>query len=236
VIAATLLLAAATAASADDAPPTAETWSGAQVTSNSWYAYSGLVYALGNDVLADGWRLRLTGGGGSYTYQGHLPLEPIGSAETTFQGSSATGDVAIGYHQRFGPMIAKAFLGASYVDHRIVPEDVFNYVSGSEIGAVAAVDLWIDIDAATWATLGGSYESAFSGYAVHASAGYRVLPELSLGIEAGAFGNESFDAGRLGALVKWDTAYGELTTAAGVSGDHEDPSTPYGRLSWLVRF
>ena len=63
-----------------------------------------------------------------------------------------------------------------------------------------------------------------------------TFPELSIGFEAGAFGNETLDAGRLGALLKWDTGFGELAAAGGVSGDYDDPSTPYGRLSWLVRF
>lgn len=236
VMAGILSISGATAGLAQDAPPTSEMWSGAQVTENSFYAYSGFEYALGNDIVADGWRLRLTAGGGDYSYLGRLPLQPIDSADIAFQGTSAMGDVAIGYQQRFNSVIAEAFLGASYVDHRIVPWDVLNPVSGREFGAVAAVNLWIDLDAAMWASLGGSYDTAFSGYSAYASAGYRILPDLSLGIEAGAFGNASLDASRFGSLVKWDTAYGELTAAGGVSGDYEDPSTPYGRVSWLVRF
>lgn len=221
-------------AAADD--EMAEVWSGVQVTQNSWYAYSGIIYAFGGDIFADGWRLRATGGGGTYSYAGRLPLQSPDTADIDFTGSSAASDIAIGYQQRFGPVIAKAFVGASYDDHRISPGDVFNPVSGSAFGAIGAVDLWADLDDKTWASLGGSFDTAFSSYAVYASAGYRLLPELSAGIEAGAFGNESLDAGRLGALLKWDTAYGELTAAAGVSGDYEDPSTPYGRVSWLVRF
>ena len=215
---------------------TAEVWSGVQVTENSWFAYSGVIYAFGGDIFADGWRMRASGGGGTYSYQGRLPQQPLDSPDVLFAGSSAATDLAVGYQQRFGPVIAKAFLGASYQDHRISPEDVFNPVSGTDIGALAIIDIWADLDARTWASLGGSYDSAFSSYAAYASAGYRVLPELSAGIEVGAFGNATLDAGRLGALLKWDTDFGELTAAAGVSGDYEDPSTPYGRVNWLVRF
>ncbi len=214
----------------------AEVWSGVQATENSWYAYSGVIYAFGGDIFADGWRLRTTGGGGNYTYQGRLPLQPLDSPDVLFSGNSAAADIAIGYQQRFGPVIAKAFLGASYQDHRIEPNDVFNSVSGIAYGAIAAVDLWADLNDSSWASLGASYDTAYSSYSAYASAGYRLLPELSIGVEAGAFGNETLDAGRLGALLKWDTAYGELTAAGGVSGDYEDPSTPYGRVSWLVRF
>lgn len=214
----------------------AEVWSGVQATQNSWYAYSGVIYALGGDIFADGWRLRATGGGGNYSYQGRVPLQLPDSPDVLFSGNAAAADVAIGYQQRFGPAIAKAFLGAGYQDHQIEPDDVFNSVTGVAYGAIAAVDLWVDLSDDTWASLGASYNTAFSSYSAYASAGYRLLPELSVGIEAGAFGNETLDAGRLGALVKWDTAYGELTAAGGVSGDYEDPSTPYGRVSWLVRF
>jgi hypothetical protein len=221
---------------ADDEAASLEVWSGAQITENSWYAYSGITYAFGGDVLLDGWQLRVSGGGGGYSYSGRLPLQSIDSTGIEFTGETAIGSVAVGYQQRFGPAIAKAFLGASYTDHRIVPQDVFNSVSGSEVGVVADVEVWTDINDATWISLGASYSTAFSSYSAHVAAGYRVLPELSLGLEAGAFGNESLNAGRVGPLLKWDTPYGELTAAAGVSGDYEDPSTPFGRVTWLVRF
>lgn len=226
-------------AAADDPPEpksAAEMWSGAEATANSWFAYSGLVYAFGGDVLADGWRLKATTGGGSYSYEGRLPLQAPESPDIPFHGTVVTGDVSAGYQQRLGPMIARAFLGASYVDHQISPEDVFNEVSGTAIGVMAGVDLWVDIDARTWASAGGSYDTAFSTYAAYASIGYRVLPELSLGLEAGAFGNDSLTTGKLGGLLRWDTGYGEMTAAGGLSGDYADPSTPYGRIDWLVRF
>jgi hypothetical protein len=224
---------------AEDLPetrPSAEMWSGAQATANSWYAYSGLIYAVDGDVFADGWRLKATTGGGNYSYDGRLPLQSPDSPGVRFQGTVVTGEVSGGYQQRLGPMIARAFLGASYVDHQISPDDVFNQVSGTAVGAVASADLWLDIDARAWVSAGGSYDTAFSTYAAYLSAGYRVLPELSLGVEAGAFGNGTVDAGKVGALLRWDTGYGEMTAAAGLSGDYADPSTPYGRIDWLVRF
>ncbi|MEZ5924127.1 MAG: cellulose biosynthesis protein BcsS [Hyphomicrobiaceae bacterium] len=221
---------------AKDTPPVAEVWSGTEVTENSWYAYSGLIYALGNDVLENGWRVRLEGGGGTYGYAGRLPLQPPATDDVWFQGTIASGEAAIGYQQRFGWVIAKAFIGASYVEHRIVPDDVFNEISGATFGALGVFELWADFDSRTWGALSARYDTAFATFATHASAGYRVLPDVSLGVEVGAFGNENLDAGRMGALFKWDTDYGELTAAAGLSGDYADPSTPYGRISWLVRF
>lgn len=230
---------AAPPASAQDVaepPASAEIWSGAQVTDNSWYASSGLIYAFGGDVLADGLRVRAETGGGTYSYTGRQPGQPIDTPDVLFQGTATEGEIAAGYQQRFGPMIARAFLGASYVDHEIRPKDVFNEVSGTAFGAVGRADLWWDIDARAWASAGASYDTAFSTYSAYASAGYRVLPELSLGLEAGAFGNATLDAGRIGALLRWDTGYGEMSAAAGVSGDYADPTTPYGRIDWLVRF
>lgn len=211
-------------------------WSGTQATENSWYAYSGLIYAPGGDIGADGWRLRAATGGGTYSYSGRLPAEPVDTPDVDFQGQEADAELAAGYQQRFGPMIARAFLGASYVDHDVRPRDVFNEVSGTAYGALGRVEIWWDIDARTWASAGGSYGTAFSTYSVYASTGYRVLPDLSLGVEAGGFGNATLDAGRIGALLKWDTGYGELSAAGGLSGDYADPTTPYGHIDWLVRF
>lgn len=211
-------------------------WSSAQATENSWYATSGLVYALGGDISAEGWRLRAGTGGGTYSYAGRLPGQALDIPDVLFQGTATEGELAAGYQQRFGPMIARAFLGASYVDHEIRPKDVFNEVSGTAVGAVGRLDLWWDVDARTWASAGGTYDTAFSTYSAYLSAGYRVLPELSLGLEAGAFGNATMDAGRIGALLRWDTGYGELSAAAGLSGDYADPTTPYGRIDWLVKF
>lgn len=234
-----MIVCAARPVSAQDAtgtPASAEIWSGAQATENSWYAYSGLIYAFGGDVLADGWRVRAETGGGTYSYMGRLPGQALDTSDIHFQGTATDGEIAAGYQRRFGPMIARAFLGASYVDHEIRPKDVFNTVSGTAFGAVGHLDVWWDIDARTWASAGASYDTAFSTYSASASAGYRVFPELSLGLEAGAFGNATLDAGRIGALLRWDTGYGEMSAAAGLSGDYADPTTPYGRLDWLVRF
>lgn len=86
------------------------------------------------------------------------------------------------------------------------------------------------------AQLDGSYTTATQGYAAWLRTGVRTFDWLTLGLESAAFGDSSYDAMRAGAFVRWHNNIMDLTVSAGVSGDYDSPSNPYGTLSIYRKF
>ena len=76
--------------------------------------------------------------------------------------------------------------------------------------------------------------------------GWRLLPTLSIGIEAGAAGNIECDIARAGGFLRYEWAAGEVSASAGWSNDKlldgtpvaglAEASTPYASLAWLTKF
>ena len=76
--------------------------------------------------------------------------------------------------------------------------------------------------------------------------GWRLLPTLSIGIEAGAAGNIECDIARAGGFLRYEWAAGEVSASAGWSNDKlldgtpvaglAAASTPYASLAWLTKF
>lgn len=155
-----------------------EVWAGADVASNVWLAYSGATVAPMGHIHEDGLRLRVTGGYGQYRY-------PNSHNKTRFEAVTAFGDVLAGYLMRFDPLTVKVLAGASYVTHDITPIDEETVVIGGDWGAKGVVELWLNIGNSAWSSLDISYTTAHETGAVRTRAGYRITPELSLGLEAG---------------------------------------------------
>jgi hypothetical protein len=215
--------------------PHFETWSGITASENAWFAHGGIVAAPLGSVTEDGLRLRLQGGGGAYAYDGTMEVGDR-TFDLRFLGQSTVIEALAGWQMRYGATIAKAFLGAVYDVRSVQPLAPDAVPEDPSVGGKAVIEAWHDWDEAIWASLDLSYATAGSVYDGNARLAYRVWPSLSLGIETGAMGNEDQDSARLGLLVKWDTAYGELMLSGGVSGDYLDASQPYGTLSVLSRF
>ncbi len=222
----------ATAAPPDSALlPSIEIWAGADGTSHAWSLYSGLTYAPFGPLANDGWRVRMVGGYGEYRYQGGAQVQ-----NATVDGSVTFADLLVGYQTRYAATTIKAFAGINADLQHLDPDDPDNAVNGDEIGWKAAVEGWVDVNPTTWAALDLSFASAHESFSSRLRLGYRIWPELSLGIEAGAFGNAESESGRGGAFVRYEWAGGEISVSAGVSGDIASPTNPYGALVWLTRY
>jgi len=204
-----------------------ETWVGASATANDWSLYSGATYAPFGSLRQDGWRVRASGGYGQYRYEHNLQ---------TIHGQTSFADALIGYQTALGPVTLKAFAGASADLHGLTPFDPDNSVSGDAIGWKVALETWLNFTASEWGALDLAYTSAHETYSARLRLGHRLLPELSVGMEAGAQGNAEYDGGRLGAFVRYEWAAGEASLAAGVSGDIAAPTNPYMTAGWMMRF
>ena len=215
-------------AAADERRSTWEIWGGADVNANSWSAYSGTTTALSGFLETDGWRLRIGDGYGTYSYE---------SDGSTIRGHVGFGELLLGYQHQLGSLTLKGFVGAAAEAHTLSPFDTETTVVGTDYGVKTALESWWEITPEVWTSLDLSWSSVHGGtYAAHARAGYRIEPELSLGMEASANGNSEYDGGRVGALVRFAWPGGETSASAGASIDRSGELGGYGALSALYRY
>lgn len=200
---------------------------GGEISERSWSAYTTSTIAPMGWLDQDGPRLRATGGYGRYSYTGAL---------TQHHGISTFSEVLIGYQLGFGAATIKGFAGAAGIGHAITPFDADNSVRGAEVGFKGVLETWLNLGSQAWVSLDGSWTSAFGTYSSRLRGGWRIMPELSAGVEAGALGNASFDGGRGGLFLRWEQGWGEVSISGGATGTLDRPDTPYGTVSLLVRY
>lgn len=238
-----------------------EMFAGADVCKNSWITYSGVTVAPYGHIHADGWRLRAGGGYGRYDYE---KLDgPAGAAATrTFDADTYFADLMVGYQSQFGPVTAKIFVGAAAIGHRVTPLDDENIVVGDDFGFKAATELWINLGPIAWASLDVAYTTAHETLTSRARLGYRIVPAVSVGLEAGLNVDEQgecrmnkgcatlnldntepatyYDYSQIGVFTRYEWQGGEISVSAGAAGavysDSGDDVQLYGTVNWNSQF
>ena len=212
-----------------------ETSGGADVTAHSWSVYAGLTSSIGGNLLHDGWRIRLGGGYGEYSYSS---TRWIGSAVIVvpFDGTVTFADALVGYQQQWGALTLKLFAGVVVQHNGVAPIDFESSVLGTRWGAKAAVEAWLNVSANAFAQLDLTYATIYDAYGSRLRLGYKFAPLLSAGPEAGLNGNIDYDSGRLGAFVRYEAAPGEISVSAGAAGDRSEVTGGYATINALLRF
>ncbi|WP_072396472.1 cellulose biosynthesis protein BcsS [Hyphomicrobium sp. CS1GBMeth3] len=166
-----------------------QVWAGADVSSDVWLVYSGVTVAPWSSIYEDGIRVRAAGGYGGYkqSYTQHsidLTTDADRFTQRELDVSTYYGEVLIGYLKRYGELTAKAFVGASIISHNLgMAEEVI--AIGDEVGIKGALELWLNIGERGWGSLDLWWSSAHDTRAARARVGYRVWPNLSIGLEGG---------------------------------------------------
>lgn len=211
--------------------------SGAHAYRDVWSAYSGFAIAPFGAIDQDGVRLRFSGGYGGDRYAG-----PAGGK---FQAATTFADAFVGYHHQWGALTLKGFAGLTVTDRQIRPADPAASVQGTRFGGKVAVETWLNLGDRAWTALDLSWASHYQDYAGRARLGWRFMPQLSAGLEAGAVGNFDCDILRAAAFLRYELASGEVSLSGGVSSDamldgkgnlDAGSATPFAMLSWLHRF
>lgn len=248
---ATSLMTAAPAARANDLPSpflsgTFEMWTGGEGVRRAWSAYSGFTWAPFGTLAETGLRIRATGGYGAYSYDGVVERTRV-----SIYGTSVFADLLVGYQLRLGRLTLKGFAGASYDAHDLEPFDPANRLAEPATGVKVALEVWYNLTDRAWAQADLSWSSAHGTYGGRARLGFRLhqgfMEDVSVGLEAGAFGNTAGDDGRAGVFVRYAWYGGELSASAGVSSDIPEQrqgrgmslsqwSHPYGTLVYLKRY
>lgn len=227
---------------------------GVDAARDQWHSYSGMTLAPWSpNIYSDGWRLRVGGGYGQYSYERGVP-DSIGcgtlqTAACRYHSEHVRVDhsyaeALVGYYLSLGQLTAKAFAGASMSSERHEKSDPKNKSDGTEYGAKGVLELWLNMSDETWTSFDFSYATARNETSSRWRAGWRIQPRLSVGPELRYDKNiESGDGewnGRAGLFVRYEWVGGEISLAGGVSeriGDWAgEDASPYGTLNVLFQY
>jgi hypothetical protein len=226
--------------------PHFELWSGAQAYDHVWSLYSGITAAPFGGIQEDGMRVRAVGGYGAYSYSGPRAAG-LTSQIIKFHGTAPFADLLVGYQMQLGPLTVKAFGGLMAAENRLQPDDPETTIRGPGMGAKVALETWWTMSEQAWSSLDLSWGSLHESYSARARLGWRFLPDLSAGLEAGAAGNVECDIARVGAFLRYEWASGEVSVSGGISNDKllddavaraslAHANVPYATFAWLTRF
>jgi hypothetical protein len=220
--------------------PQYEISAGAEAAHQAWSLYTGMTAAPFGAVTDDGLRLRTAGGYGAYTYSGPRPVGG-GSQIVKFHGSVSFADLLLGYQKQVGPVTLKLYGGAMFIDQVIDPVDPEAQAQGAGIGAKALLETWWTVSEQAWASVDLSYGTLHENYAGRVRLGWRLMPALSTGVEAGAAGNVDGDSGRAGMFLRYEWDGGEISGSGGFMSDWAgieklDNRGAYATISWMSRF
>jgi hypothetical protein len=207
--------------------PRFEVWSGGEAFQHVWSVYSGATAAPFGGVQDDGFRLRGVLGYANYG-----------------KGIMAFGDLLIGYHAQLGPVTIKVFGGLTVTDHIPDPREPFPPLQGTEYGGKGVLEAWWNINDQAWASADLSFGSTHMDYGGRIRLGWRLWPELSVGLEGGSGGTAEpdleHDTARVGGFLRYEWATGEVSVSGGWAAEgswHErDGPAPFGTVSLLTRF
>jgi hypothetical protein len=192
---------------AQEEPQMGVWFGGLDVVKDATYAFDGVIVAFNRDISKDGWALR--------TYGSRVDFDQ----DPTGDGRGWQGDVMLGYLFNRGAFSGGIYVGADYQNYKLSPDDPTANVRGTEWGFKVAADIATSDDRPLYFSLAGSYSTAFDSYWSRVRVGHN-RNHVIYGIEGQAFGNEDFDAQRLGAFLTFQVPLSprtplEVTLAAG---------------------
>lgn len=204
-----------------------EIWSGGEATRQAFSLFTGTVWAPFGSIRDDGWRLRASGGRGYYSY---------GTGDARVDGVATFSDLLAGYRASLGAVTVKGYAGIAADVHLTDPFDPGNALDGGAIGVKLVLETWANLSPEIWTAVDAAWTMAHATYSTRARLGWRVAPLLSLGVEAGTFGNVESDGGRRGGFARLEWEDGEVSVTGGYTGNLRAPDTPFGALNLTMRF
>lgn len=226
-----------TAEAADSAAR--EIWSGGENFGSTWAFYTGITAAPDGDITQPGLRLRLLAGMSTYDYRGSF-----GRA----RAAQPFADLLGGYQWQVGAFTLKAFAGATGAADIRTLEQALDLWGQTRIGPKVVGEAWWTINDQSWASLDVALSRPQSTTLwSRVRYGLRLLPQISLGPEAGLSGEAAQPRGRIGAFARFDWPAGEIAASGGVAETadalgtglatgEKTRATPYLTLTWAQRF
>lgn len=181
--------------------PRVITYNGIDAASNSVYYYGGTVFGLTNDLYHNGLLLRSEGVIADYNY------DESAAPHTNVDADDRSLDVMLGYQWVFPTWSAIGYVGYEVRSVHLSPWDPNNNVVGGESGFKVAAELETDDSLPYYASLEGSYSTAFDSYYGQARVGWNrdttfFGPRtITFGPEAAIYGDGGDYAPRVGAFA-----------------------------------
>ena len=165
----------------------------------------------------------------------------VGERRVSLKRTGSFADMLLGYHKGFGALTVKAYAGIAYTNEQWLQDGADGGSPGSDLSAKVLVESWLNLTPAAFAQLDAGWTSLRNTTTARVRLGYRILPSLSIGPEAGywsavdAEADSGVAAWRYGAFARFEWKGGEVSLSAGVADDDRD-SHLYATINALMRF
>jgi hypothetical protein len=199
------------------------------VKEESSYFYVGGVTSLsGLNLLTDNsFLIRASLGAGQYSY------DTTAVVGRNVDGDIRAGDIMLGYQKYFNPTtLLTGYLGASYENQDLSPNDPNAKVKGTEGGIKAQAELQARLAPQVPMHLIATYSTGFDSYWTQANIGYD-FGAATVGPEIGFQGNEAYNEQRYGASVSKINLgdWAKAKISLGHANSDRDNDSMYGNFS-----
>lgn len=176
---------------AEDGGPKMISYTGIDGARNAVTFYGGTVFGLTNDLYHSGLLLRTEGYIADYNYRTEA------SPHTRIDADDRALDVMLGYQWVFDNWSAIGYVGYETRNVHLAPNDPNNDVRGGADGFKIAAEFETDDEVPYYASLEGSYSTAFNSYYAQARTGFNQKT-IVFGPEAAVYSDEGDLATRVG--------------------------------------
>ncbi|MFA5956116.1 cellulose biosynthesis protein BcsS [Hyphomicrobium sp.] len=174
--------------------PRTITYQGIDAAPDSVYYYGGTVFGLTNDLYHNGLLLRSEGVIADYNYrESQAPNSKIDVDDRSL-------DIMLGYQWIWDNWSAIGYVGYEVRNAHLSPDDPNSDVKGGADGFKVAAELESDDELPYYASLEGSYSTAFDSYYGQARIGWNKQT-IVFGPEAAVYGDGADYAPRVGAFA-----------------------------------
>ncbi|CAA0098779.1 Uncharacterised protein [Starkeya nomas] len=205
-------------------------YSGMDVARDNAYGWGGMAWAPFAPMDKEGLRLRTQTGGGRYRYRTQAV------ADGWNIGNKLEAELLVGWQFLRGAHALALYGGVNVVDNQLDKPDPGNRDQGTQVGAKFVAEWFYRLDE-RWtltAAIGGSTaDGTVSG---RATAGWRAMEWLDIGVETGATTDWLDESARVGAFLAVPFSGRELRAAGGWRWSSDSDDGMYGTLSVYMPF
>jgi len=175
----------------------ADFFGGIDAAKATMFVWMGATYAPFGTLAEDGWRVRMMGGAGKYSYNTSVVPGGINDA------FSFSGEFLGGYRKTFANVFGQtlyvgAFAGLHYEDQILIYDDPGNPARGSEAGFKASLELYTRVAERFIVTAFGSASTVHEKYYAKTTLLYELNDMWALGGEVATMGDARFKENRAG--------------------------------------
>lgn len=208
--------------------PVTEVFTGGQMTGRSWIGWAGAVHSFTGSLYDSGWRARLAGAYGRYSYDAGPFIN---------EAQPALFELMPGYQLRHGPLIAKVYLGLHGEQHHLATADPGHQTADMGYGVKLLSETWIDLPGRSFASLDAAYSTRNSSFEATLRAGSaKLMPQIHLGAEAAISGDIECNQLHIGGFARYALGRYSLEASGGYALDYRREGAPYVGMSLLRRF